>query len=226
MIKAVIFDLDDTLVPEEQYVKSGYYHIARILEKKLNYSKENLYNLLIRLFKSSPQKVFNRLYETLGISYKEADILNLVEEYRNHYPSINYFEDVIDCIEDLKKNNIKLGIITDGYRNSQYQKIRAIKANEQFHHIIVTDDLGREYWKPHPKPFEMMKEKLNVRFNEMVYIGDNPEKDFYIKSTYPIKTIRIFRDNGVHKNKPYFNSTKEDYKINNLTELHRLIYNL
>lgn len=219
MIKAVIFDLDDTLISERKYIESGYLHISKLLSSKLDMDEKEIYSLLIELFNESSKNVFNRLLDKFEINYTRNNIMELVEEYRNHFPNINFFDDVLPCIKNLKKNGIKVGIITDGYANVQRQKLKAINANNYFDEIIVTDELGREYWKPHPKAFEMMKDKLNIEFNEIVYIGDNPEKDFYIGSIYPIKTIRIYRKNGIHKNKQYLNDIREDQAIKSLSKI-------
>ncbi|MCM3693194.1 HAD family hydrolase [Neobacillus niacini] len=218
MVKAVVFDLDDTLISEKQYIKSGYKHISELLSNRFNRDETELYNLLIGIFSESPLNVFNRLFDKLGITYTQNDILELVESYRNHLPSIEFFEDVISCLESLKKERVKLGIITDGYADAQFQKLKAVKATDYFDEIIVTDELGREYWKPHPKAFEMMKEKFNIEYNQMIYVGDNPEKDFYISNIYPIKTIRILRD-GVYKEKCYLKNIRETHSINSLSEL-------
>lgn len=199
MIKAVIFDLDDTLISEKKYIESGYQYISKLLSNRYAKDEKALFELLIKLFNDSPQKVFNRLLDKLDIVYTQNHIIELVEEYRNHFPCINFFNDVLPCLDFLKSNKIKTGIITDGYKNSQRQKLSAIKATAYFDEIIVTDELGREYWKPHPKAFKKMQEKLSVKFDEMVYVGDNPNKDFYIGDRYPIKTVRISRENGVYK---------------------------
>ena len=111
---------------------------------------------------------------------------------------------------------IKTGIITDGHAIAQRQKLKAIQAEEYFDEIIVTDELGREYWKPHPKAFELIKGKLNVNFDEMVYVGDNPEKDFYISSIYPIETIRIVRPLSIYSCAAYFKNHQESFSVNNL----------
>lgn len=219
MIKAVIFDLDDTLISEKIYIESGYHHISGILSDRYYEDEDKLYQLLIRLFNDSPQNVFNRVFDKLGISYKRNDIMELVEEYRNHLPNVEFFEDVLPCLLELKKNGIKIGIITDGYFNAQRQKLKAVKAIDFFDEIIVTDELGREYWKPHPMAFELMKEKLNVEFNEMIYVGDNPEKDFYINTIFPIDTVRIIRKNSIHEHKKYFNNTKEKYSISSFNSI-------
>lgn len=215
MIKAVIFDLDDTLISEREYIGSGYKHIANLLNAEGIGEQDDLYNMLIKLFEESPINVFNRLFDSLKFSYTASDIENLVNEYRNHFPIINFFDDVIPCLNELKKREFKLGIITDGYAISQKSKLRSLAASTYFDEIVITDELGRKYWKPHQKPFEIIKEKLQVEYEEMIYIGDNPEKDFYISNIYPIKTIRIDRQ-GVYRDREYMKGIREHYAIKDL----------
>ena len=223
MVKVVVFDLDDTLISEKEYIRSGYLHIARIIEDRFAMDKKEVFDELMSLFKVSPLNVFNRLYDKYQIKYSKEMILDLVKEYRGHFPDIQFYDDVLPCLSELKRAGIKVGIITDGYAIAQRKKLKAIQANEYFDEIIVTDELGRDYWKPHPKAFELMKEKFRVNFDEMIYVGDNPEKDFYISKTFPIKTVRIIRD-GVHSDKNYFRDIKEDIKIISLKDIKNLLW--
>lgn len=222
MVKAVVFDLDDTLISEKEYIRSGYLHVAGIIEDRFAMDKKEVFDELLSLFKVSPLNVFNRLYDKYQIEYSKEMILDLVKEYRGHFPDIQFYDDVLPCLSKLKRAGIKVGIITDGYAIAQRQKLKAIQANEYFDEIIVTDELGRDYWKPHPKAFELMKEKFRVNFDEMIYVGDNPEKDFYISKTYPIKTVRIIRD-GVHSDKNYFRDIKEDLNVISLIDILNLL---
>ena len=222
MVKAMVFDLDDTLISEREYIKSGYHHIAGVIEDKFERDKNQVFDDLTSLFNVSTLNVFNRLYDKYKIEYSKEMILDLVKEYRGHFPDIQFYNDVIPCLSELKKSGVKVGIITDGYATAQRQKLKAIQADEYFDEIIVTDELGREYWKPHPKAFELMKEKFRVNFDEMIYVGDNPEKDFYISKTYPIKTVRIIRD-GVHKDNFYLDGIREDFIIDKLTKILEII---
>lgn len=215
MIKAVVFDLDDTLYPEIDYVKSGFKHIADFLAVKLNDSVENIYSKLVELFEQNNEKVFNRLFTIYDVKYKAEDITTIVNEYRNHEPDIAFYGDVLPFLKKLKEKNIKTGIITDGYKESQRKKLNKLNAFELFDEIISTDELGREYWKPHPKSFEIIKARLNLKYSEILYIGDNPEKDFYISVIYPIKTVRIIRD-GFYSNRDYLDNIIEYSRINNL----------
>ena len=222
MIKAVVFDLDDTLISEKEYIKSGYRHIAEVVSQRFNFNKDQVYIDLFQLFKKSPHNVFNRLYEKYNIEYSKDMIIDLVNEYRGHFPNIKFYDDVLPCLNELKRLGVKIGIITDGYAIAQRQKLIAVEADKYFDEIIVTDELGREYWKPHPKAFEIIKERSEVSFDEMVYVGDNPEKDFYISTIYPIKTIRILRD-GVHKNNCYLDGIREDFSLDKLINLIEII---
>ena len=221
MIKAVVFDLDDTLISEYDYIKSGYTVIAKKIKNDFNIEKETseIYNLMLNIFKKDSRNVFNTLLNELNVEYDENYIKELVKVYREHIPSINFFDDVIPCIEKLKENGIKLGIITDGYIITQKNKLKILNAYELFDKIIITDELGKEFWKPNPRPFEMMKEYFNIEYEEMMYVGDNPKKDFYIKKYYPVKTTRINRKNAIYFNIEYLENINEDISIINLKEI-------
>ena len=82
-MKAVIFDLDDTLYPEKSYCLSGYRAVADHIGGD--------YELLKELFIESPKMVFNRYFERLGINYEKEDILKLIGIYRGHKPEIEFF---------------------------------------------------------------------------------------------------------------------------------------
>lgn len=224
MIKAIVFDLDDTLISELDYIKSGYNFLSKYLSEKLNIDQTTIYRTIFDLFDESRLNVFNRLFDKFEINYSEKDIQELVFLYRNHIPKIAFYEDVFPCVRKLSEEGIKTGIITDGYTVAQRNKLDVIKAKSYFNEIIVTDELGREYWKPHPKAFELIKEKLNVEYDEMIYVGDNPEKDFYISHLLPIRTVRLIRPNGMYVQSNYLHNKKENVRIESLTDLVELIY--
>lgn len=221
MIKVVIFDLDDTLISEREYIKSGYKAVSSEIKRiySLDISEQEIYELLNRLFLEDSKQVFNRALDSLNIQYSNEDVLNLVNAYRVHKPAIKYYNDVLNTIKYLKSKNINLGIITDGYMETQSAKLTSLNAYNTFEKIIITEELGREYWKPHPKSFEIMKDFFGVEYDEMIYIGDNPKKDFHIKKQFPITTVRIIRDNGIYKDEPYIDNVTSDYLIKDLSQI-------
>lgn len=195
MIKAVVFDLDDTLFPEIDYVKSGFRAVAEFLLKEISV---DCYDELIRLFEEDQKDVFDRF-----ITNNDLDIetKKLIDIYRNHKPIIMFYDDVMPCINELKSKGIKTGIITDGRPEGQRAKLEAFDCYNIFDKIIITDELGGiEYRKPHPLAFEEMAESLNVNYGEMIYVGDNPSKDFGISKVHPVKTVWIRRkDSRIHR---------------------------
>lgn len=219
MIKLVIFDLDDTLISEAEYVKSGYKVVSKYLEDKFILNSSDVFNKLWSYFQNKEKNTFNKLLEECNISYTQEDILSLVNVYRNHKPNIDFFDDVEPFLYELKEKNIHTGIISDGYYNGQKAKLEALNAYNKFDYIILTDELGKEFWKPNPKAFEMMMEKFNVKPEEVIYIGDNPKKDFAIKKIMPITTVRMKRNNSIYDNEDYLDDIKEDVLVNNLNEL-------
>ena len=221
MIKAVIFDLDDTLISEKEYIKSGYRVIAKKIKNdyELSIDADKIFNDLITLMEENSKQVFNRLLQQYKLKFDNECINELINCYRNHKPRIEFYNDVEPLLNYLKNKKIKIGIISDGYMVTQENKLDVLNAYNIFDKIILTDELGRDYWKPNPKAFELMKEYFNIRYDEMIYIGDNPQKDFYIKKYYPIKTVRIIRNNSVYINEKYINDAREDLRIGNLKDL-------
>lgn len=222
MIKAIIFDLDDTLISEKEFVGSGFLAVSKYVSSKTRtYTTEYLLETLQVLHKISSDKVFNRMNEKLGLG-ADISVKELVDVYRNHKPRISLYEDVLPVIKKLKEQNYKLGIITDGYLETQKNKIDSLNIREIFDEIIITDELGRDFWKPSPVPYELMSKRLNIDYSEMMYIGDNPKKDFYISSIYPVITLRINRL-GYYNNIEYYKGIKENFEIDSLSQIFNIL---
>lgn len=219
MIKYFIFDLDDTLISEKEYIKSGFEVISDKISKDYNLNKESIYRNLITIFEEDSKKVFNKLLERYDIKYNVDYIKNLVHIYRNHTPNIRLYDDAKLILNHLKKKNIKIGLITDGYKESQRKKIKALNLDKYFDYIIVTDELGKEYWKPSSVPYIKMKERFKCEFNEMVYIGDNIEKDFITAKKLGIYTVQIIREDGIYRNREIEEKYKSNVQIKSLKEL-------
>ena len=218
MIKVVLFDLDDTLFPESSYIKTGFKCVEQYIECKYNITIKK--GFLYELFEVNPSRVYNRALEELSIVYCKSDITELIEVYRSHFPKgIELYEDANNILKVLDKMPIRLGIITDGRPIGQANKIKALGLDKLIDKIIITDELGGEQFrKPCPKAFEMMKDYFAVEYSEMVYVGDNPAKDFAIKQSYDINAIRIVRD-GLYSTGEYLNGILPDDIIYNLEEL-------
>ncbi len=213
MIKAVVFDLDDTLIPELEYVKSGFRAIAK------HFVKPDLYDKMLELFFENKSDVFSRA----GLSAEEC--AQAVAVYRSHNPDIRLAHETETVLNALKQKGLKIGIITDGRPDGQRNKIEALGLDSAADCIIVTDELGgTEFRKPCKVAYELISENLNVAFDEMIYVGDNPAKDFYIGAVLPIKTVRLVGSTAtVYSHEDYLHGVKEHYRISSLSEILDLV---
>lgn len=222
MIKAVVFDLDDTLISEKEYIKSSFVHVSQIIKRDFLIESDVISDIMYE-FSIDSKKVFNRVLKKLGLNDDINYIKKLVYEYRNHIPNIRLYDDAEYTLSLLKKSGFKLGIITDGYKEVQKNKIEVLNIKSIFDSIIITDEIGREYWKPHKLPYIKSSDELGVKFEEMVYVGDNVNKDFVTANSLGILTIQVQRENGVYcnvKSKPQYDAK---IKVNSLEELIKYI---
>ncbi|MCR4743615.1 MAG: HAD-IA family hydrolase [Lachnospiraceae bacterium] len=218
-LKAVIFDLDDTLYPEKSYCLSGYRAVSKYLSEKGISSEDENFRLLKDLFEEDAKMVFNRFFDSKNLRYDKDDIKELIRVYREHEPEIEFFPDVLPTIEKLKKLGMRLGILSDGYAAAQRQKVKALNCEAYFEKIVLTDEIGKDAWKPSPRGFEIFMSEFSLSGNEMLYIGDNPTKDFFVKKTAGLTTARIIRKNGVYVDAEYLENLHEDYTLESLSDI-------
>ena len=219
MIRAVVFDLDDTLYPEISYAEDGFRKAAAVLEGL--YGVKNAYQKIRTIFDEDRMGVFDRLCSSESLPEKAVE--DAVDTYRKNQPEkLEFYPKTKDVLQYLRQNGFNTGIITDGRPFSQRAKIRALGAEAYFDAIIVTDEIGREYRKPHPRAFEEMARKLNVRTEEMMYVGDNPQKDFAVKEYLPLKTVQI-RTGGLYQDAEYRNDIVPDEIVADIREILELV---
>ena len=229
-IKAVIFDLDDTLISEYEFVASGYRFASKMLTERLGHTAEEIEERLFELSRETYSNAFNRLFDSYGVSYTEEELKDLISAYRNHPAGTRFYSDVEETLAALKERGILTGIISDGDPVRQRNKIRTAvsgmnaEIDHLFDEIIVTDELGgKEFRKPDPKAFEEMAQRLHVDASEMIYVGDNPAKDFHISVDLPVRTARIVRENGIYTDREYLDGIRETWSINTLTDIISII---
>ena len=219
MVKAVVFDLDDTLYMENEFVEYGLKNAANVAETV--YGIVNANEKIRSLYQESKANVFDRLVNAEKIKDKEIAVAGLVKAYRNCEPkSLRCNPGVLDLLKTLKKKEMHTGIITDGFADVQKSKIKALGIQEYIDKIVITDELGGvQCRKPNPIGFEKMLKMLDVKPQEMVYIGDNPNKDFAIKKYLPIITARVDVPNGIYRNSEYLYGIKPDIIVKQIGDI-------
>lgn len=190
-VEAVIFDLDDTLFPEKDYVRSGYRAVAVAFPQI-----ENMEGKLWDAFQRKLPAI-DAVLEAEGLATAENKTLAL-QTYRAHQPALRLRIEVAALLTELKKIK-KLGLLTDGRPEGQWAKIRALDLEPYFDKIIVTDELGGPaFRKPNETAFRLMQKALDVPFEKMVYIGDNMKKDFIAPEKLGMQTIYFNNPDGLY----------------------------
>jgi putative hydrolase of the HAD superfamily len=220
MIEVVVFDLDDTLFPEHQFVLSGFraldcwleeqQGIAGFFKKAKNYFKDGVKG-----------NIFNLVLDDIGIDYDNSFILKLLGIYRAHSPRLSLYEDAKWAVSHFQ--NKQLGLITDGYHITQRSKINALMLDRFFNIVICTDEFGRVNWKPSSFSYKKIMHETGRAGKQCIYIGDNPLKDFVTCRKLGWKTVQICRRDGVYNNVVVEDGYEADVCIDSLYELKGII---
>jgi len=148
-IRVVVFDLDDTLFPERQYVQSGFKAVSTFLREQGLVEQDTFSAMWRRFIAGERSEVFNRVLEEYEINPQKDLIETLVTVYRTHHPEITLFPDARTVLDYFYKRK-PLALISDGYIQTQTAKISALKIKYYFNPIILTDQLGERLLEAKP----------------------------------------------------------------------------
>jgi len=196
-VQGVVFDLDDTLYSEKEYVRSGLAAISRCVPLE-----QDDFITLWNSFNQGNKPIDDVLHQK-GL-YSENVKNELLQNYRSHFPKIHLFNGAKEFLEAWKAASLshKLGLITDGRVEGQNNKIDSLSIRHIFDEIIITDELaGRtgnvmRFRKPNAIAFQIMRERLGINYSRLVYIGDNPNKDFSTPLSLGMHVIRFIPEDG------------------------------
>lgn len=205
----IAFDLDDTLYNEIDYLISAFHFIANKLDKQ-NHTK--VFDKMFSLYKEK-----NDVFLYLSEKYNVAKNL-LINDYRDHFPDIKPFNNVIDLFTGIRNNNGQIAIITDGRKLTQINKIKSLGLYDLVDKIIISEEIGTE--KPNPLNYIAVEEFFNKK--QYTYIADNIKKDFVAPNSRGWMTIRL-NNNGknIHfcETSSVENNFLPQYSINSFSEL-------
>lgn len=226
MLTSVIFDMDDTLYDEVAYCRSGFHAVDVYLSAIYQSDAGAIFKALWEQFKGGNHRTtFNAALDLLDIDYDDAVIKNLVSVYRGHKPDITLDGQTMQVLSGLSEK-YALALITDGFLPAQKLKVAALGLEKYFQCIVYTEELGREYWKPHPRGFEMILEKLSAEAAKSVFVADNAQKDFIAPNALGITTIQLIRPKRVHFDEPRGAGDAPKHIIKSISDLPLLLERL
>ena len=163
----VVFDLDDTLFSEEEFVFSGILVVENFITE---FYKIPFKGKITNAYKNGVKDIWGWSCKKLNLPINVKDSFLWI--YRNHSPKLNLFPGISLLLFELNKLGAKIAILTDGRSTTQRSKLSALELDNFPHYISEEYDSC----KPDLKRF-LMIEKRWEGYN-YVYVADNSKKDF------------------------------------------------
>lgn len=176
----VVFDLDDTIHPEAEFVLSGFKAVAELFPDE----KNKIFRHLSTAFAFGEPPIDRLIHQM-------PDLLNLkskmLETYREHFPELKANPEVISILAEIRQKAKAMALITDGRKTSQRNKIQALGIEKFFDHIFISEECG--FSKLESFAFDTLEGLYPG--SGFIMLADNPAKDFNIPHKKGWKCICI-----------------------------------
>jgi putative hydrolase of the HAD superfamily len=193
-VQAVLVDLDDTLYPQAEFLDAAWQAVAEVAHER-GVDREKLLPALRATAAEGSDRghIIDRALSAAGCPAEALGTLMkpLLATFRAACPArLNPYPGVVEALVRLRRR-VPLALITDGEVNGQGRKLCALGLAGAFDTVVFSDTWGREFRKPHRRPFEVALERLAVTADNAVMIGDRPDKDIAGAAGLPMRAIRV-----------------------------------
>lgn len=193
----LVFDLDDTLYDELSYVRSGLRAVAAFAAAETGVDEGRLSALLDEALTEDRSGVIDRAFARAGIAGWTL-VRRSVGVYRTHTPMLSLHPAAERCLQRFSDHRTFL--VTDGNTTAQARKVAALGLERRFEKVFLTWRYGRARSKPSPYCFERIRAITGAPARDVIYIADNPAKDFVGLRPLGYGTIRVLT--GQHAARP------------------------
>ncbi len=236
MIKALLFDLNGTLI--DIHTDEWHDDVYRMMSNLLDYQgiylspsdlRKVFFDYMKRQLRHSDEKypefdveaIFAKILHkyatvrTKKLSEQKLTLLPnfLAEAYRAATRfRLELYPDVIKTLDTLKKEFI-MGAVSDGQSPWVVPELKRVGLKKYFDFIIASGDLG--YRKPDPRLYRQALHKLNVRPEEVVFVGNDMYRDVWGAHQAGMKTVFFKSNQGDHRS----HGVEADYIIYHFAQL-------
>jgi putative hydrolase of the HAD superfamily len=218
MVKAILFDLDNTLLDFMYFKKETARAAARAMVKQgFPATEKEVYNRIFQVYDKKGieyQKTFYEVVHPYHLEINKAEKIQhigIIAYMRRKSQVLKPYPGVVKILAKLRKKGFKLGIVSDAPRNKVWDRLIMSGLEDKFDVVVSVSDTLR--FKPHPSSFKLALKKLKLNPEEVLFVGDNPARDIKGAKKLGMKTCFA----------KYGNITgikgKSDYEINKFEDL-------
>lgn len=219
-LKAVIFDLDNTLIDFLKMKRiSCEEAITSMIDAGLTVEKERALKILFDIYDKygmEDPRVFQKFLEKTQGHIDHKILASGIVAYRKVRSGfLEPYPHVISTLIHLKQKKLKLAVVTDAPRMKAWIRLVAIKVSDFFDVVVTYEDTMQ--FKPSSMPFELAIKKLNIKPQDCLMVGDMPERDILGAKKIGLKTCFAFYGNPKAKN------VSADFVIKDIKELIEIV---
>lgn len=205
MRRVIVFDLDDTLYKEIEYLKAAFRLIAMELWDDIWY--EHYVQMLENY--NAGINVFEKICEQRA----DVELAGLLNIYRFGVNQLSLDDEVCEVLTRLKTEGAILGIVSDGRYATQMNKVEALGLNHWIDDDCIVINSDSKLFKPNPSGYEKLIAAVKTKYGDeqfaFTYVGDNLKKDFVWPNALGWNTICL-KDDGRNIHKQDFETTSGD----------------
>ncbi len=219
MLKAVTFDLDNTLIDFMAMKRKASDAAAK--EMTMHGLKINLAKVKKELFEFYLKNGIEGNYTFTKFlkkhnAYSDLAVAAALNAYTlKKYEFMKPYPKVKETLRKLRKFKLKLGIISDAPKLKMYQRLEMMKLTKYFDAVVGYEDTMRH--KPSKLPFRKMLNKLKAKPSETLHVGDNINRD--VKGARNIGMRTCLARYGQTAN----GNHKADFEINSISEIIKIV---
>jgi len=223
-LKAVFFDLDDTLYDTTLQVRSARENAVKaMVSAGLNASEEKALSALQRIVAkegSNYQHHFDELMRVFDSRDPKVVAAGIVAYHETKTAYLVPYADTMPTILPLRDMGFKVGVITDGVPVKQWEKLIRLGLKDMFHTVVVAE--GKRRQKPSPLPFRKAAKNLGLKPCECLMVGNRVDRDIEGANRAGMATALLV-DAGRQVQKPRDRIQEPDYIISDLKSILRLV---
>lgn len=230
MLKAILFDIDDTLFPTTEFARRARQNAVRaMIAAGLELPEEQVLRELeevITEFSSNYEHHFDKLLQRLrpaSLSKRNSALIvaaGVAAYHDTKFLEIAPFPDVKPLLEDLRRAGLRLGVITHGWTVKQAEKLVRLGLTRFLDPaaIFISDQIGIS--KPNPKLYQVALADLGLSGPEAMYVGDSPEHD--IAPPQSLGMIAVWSSRAA-RHRPADSGIEPDHTVADFGELRTLL---